>query len=119
MGMFDSILGQVSQHADIGNLAARVGISPEMAEKAIVALGAAHQQPGDTVQQAADQTGLDTGVMGQIVQQIGGEGSLGEFARMIAASPQAAGILASLDQNHDGSVIDDLGNMAKGFFSKS
>ena len=119
MGLFDGILSSVSEHADIGNLAARVGISPEMAEKAIAALGAAHQQPGDTVQQAAEKTGLDTGVVAQIVQQIGGEGSLGEFARMIASNPQAAGILNSLDKDGDGSVIDDLGGIAKGLFGKS
>ena len=41
MGIFDSILGQVSQHADVGNMAAKLGIPAEVAEKAIAALGQA------------------------------------------------------------------------------
>ena len=38
MGIFDSILGSVGG-TDIGNLAAKVGIDPAMAEKAVAALG--------------------------------------------------------------------------------
>ena len=29
MGIFDSIMGQVGQHADVGNLAAKLGLSEE------------------------------------------------------------------------------------------
>ncbi|MEO6093833.1 MAG: hypothetical protein ABIT04_11030 [Novosphingobium sp.] len=119
MGLFDGILSSVSEHADVGNLATRLGIPPELAEKAIAALGAAHQQPGDTVQEASTQTGIDPGILGQIVQQIGGEGSLGEFARMIASNPQAAALLGGLDKDGDGSAVDDLAGIAKGFFGKS
>ena len=31
MGIFDSIMGQVGQHADVGNLAAKLGLPPEVA----------------------------------------------------------------------------------------
>jgi len=48
MSLLDSILGQVSQHVDVANLASKVGIDPAMAEKAIAALGVSHQEPGDT-----------------------------------------------------------------------
>ena len=119
MSLFDGILGKVSSHADVANLAHKVGIEPALAEKAIAALGVAHQQPGDTVATAAAKTGLDSGTLSQIVDQIGGEGSLGEFARMLQENPQAAGFLASLDRDGDGSVIDDVVDMAKGLFKKS
>jgi len=118
MGIFDSILGQVSDHPDVANMAAKLGIDPAMAEKAIAALSQAHQQPGDTLETASTRTGLDTGILGQIVQQIGGEGSLGEFARMLESNPQAANVLKMLDRDGDGSAIDDIADMAKGFFSK-
>ena len=39
MGIFDSILGQLGEHADVGNMAAKLGIDPATAEKAIAALG--------------------------------------------------------------------------------
>ncbi|HKX78154.1 MAG TPA: hypothetical protein VJM34_06530 [Novosphingobium sp.] len=119
MGLLDGILSQVSEHADVANLAAKVGIDPALAEKAIAALGASHQEPGDTIAGAAAKTGLDAGTLGQIVQQIGGEGSLGEFARMLQDHPQAAGILGMLDRDGDGNPINDIAGIAKGLFGKS
>lgn len=120
MGLLDGILKQVAGAPDdVENLAAKVGIPPAMAEKAIAALGQAHQQQGDTVELAAAKTGLDVGTLGSIVQHIGGEGSLGEFARMISEHPQAAGILSMLDRDGDGNPLDDVADMAKGLFGKS
>lgn len=118
MGLLDGLLGQVSEHADVGNLAAKLGIDPAMAEKAIAALGAAHAQPGDTVAGASAATGLDSGILNQIVEQIGGEGSLGRFAEMLKDHPEAAGLLGKLDSDGDGNPINDILGMAKGLFGK-
>jgi hypothetical protein len=119
MGIFDAVLGSVSGHADIANLATKLGIPPNVAEKAIAALAVEHQQPGDTIAGAAAKTGLDSGTLGLIVQQIGGEGSLGEFARTLQEHPEAANFLSKLDRDGDGSVIDDVVGIAKGLFGKS
>lgn len=117
--IFDSILGGIGGAPDdVVNLARKVGIDPAIAEKAIAALGQAHQMQGDTVEGAAAKTGLPTGTLQQIVEQIGGEGSLTNFASILKDNPQAAGIFASLDRDGDGSVIDDLTDMAKGLFGK-
>ena len=105
MALFDDILGKVSGHPELENLAAKVGIDPRMAERAVAALGEAHQQPGDTVQQAAGKTGLDAGTISQIVDHIGGEGSLGKFAAMI-------------DQDGDGNPLDELAGFASKLFGK-
>ena len=119
MGLLDGILKQVAGAPDdVTNLARKVGIDPAMAEKAIAALGAAHQEPGDTVDSAAAKTGLDTGTLNTIVEQIGGEGSLAEFSRMLKDNPQASGILNMLDRDGDGNPINDIAGMAKGFFGK-
>ncbi|GGN47949.1 MAG: hypothetical protein CMH85_03575 [Novosphingobium sp.] len=117
MGLFDGILGQVSEHADVGNLASQLGIDPAMAEKAIAALGIAHQQEGDTAQLAAKKTGIDLALIQQIIAAIGGEGSLSQFANQIASDPSQ--ITKLLDRDGDGSAVDDLTDMAKGFFGKS
>lgn len=117
MGLFDSILGQVSNHADVANLATKIGLDQAMVEKAIAALGVAHQQDGDTIQGAAQKTGLDTGVLSQIVEQIGGEGSLTQFAALIGKDPSA--FAAFLDKDGDGNPLNDITAMAKGFFGKS
>jgi ATP phosphoribosyltransferase regulatory subunit HisZ len=105
MALFDQILGKVSDHPEIANLAAKVGIDPKLAEQAVAALGEAHQQPGDTVQQAAAKTGLDAGTVSQIVEHIGGEGSLGKFAAMI-------------DQDGDGNPLDEIAGLASKLFGR-
>lgn len=116
MSLLDSILSQVSSNVDVENLANKVGLDPAMAEKAITALGMAHAAPGDTVETAAEQTGLEPSILSQIVEHIGGEGSLGEFARMLGDHPQAASLLGKLDQDGDGNPINDITGMAKGLF---
>ena len=119
MGLFDSILGSVGG-TDLENLAAKVGIDPAMAEKAVAALGAAHAQEGDTVSAAAAHTGLDASVISQIVNHIGGEGSLGEYAQIVQNNPQIlAGITSMLDRDGDGSPVNDMLGMAKGLFGSS
>lgn len=118
MSIFDSILQNIGGAPDdIANLAAKVGIPPAMAEKAIAALGQSHQMEGDTVELAAAKTGLDSGVLGQIVSHIGGEGSLTEFANMIKNDP--SGIAKMFDKDGDGNPLNDVMGMAKGLFGKS
>lgn len=107
MSILDGILKNIGGAPDdVANLAEKVGIDPAMAEKAIAALGQSHQMEGDTVELASAKTGLDTGVLSQIVEQIGGEGSLTNFASM-------------LDLDGDGNPIDDVMDMAKGLFGKN
>jgi len=116
MSLFDSILSQVTSNVDVENLAAKVGLDPATAQKAIAALAAAHPQPGDTVAAAAASTGLDPSILSQVVSHIGGEGSLGEFARMIGEHPQAASLLGALDRDGDGNPLNDIAGLAKGLF---
>jgi hypothetical protein len=119
MGIFDAILGSVGG-TDIDNLAAKVGIDPATAEKAVAALGAAHVQEGDTVRAAAAHTGLDAAVLSQIVEHIGGESSLGRYAQIVQDNPQVlSGIASALDRDGDGNPIDDVVGMAKGLFGGS
>jgi len=107
MSIFDTILKNIGGAPDdVTNLASKVGIDPAMAEKAIAALGQAHQMEGDTVEAAAAKTGLPTGTLNQIVEAIGGEGSLMEFANM-------------LDRDGDGNPLNDIAGIAKGLFGKS
>lgn len=103
MGLLDGLLSQVTENVDVANLAAKVGISPEQAEQAIAALGAAHPEPGDTVETAAAQTGLSSDVLQQIVGHIGGEGSLASFASLLK------------EQGGDG-ILGSLGGLASGLF---
>ena len=105
MGLFDQILGQVGGNPTVTNMAEKFGIDPELAAKAVAALGEAHQDPGDTIEVAANKTGMDANTLEQIRDAIGGEGSLGKFAAM-------------LDRDGDGNPLDDIADLASGFFGK-
>lgn len=107
MGLFDDLLSQVAGSADAKNLAAKVGLTPEQVERAAIALGQAHPQPGDTVAAAADRTGLPQDALGEIVHQLGGEGALGRFSHLIEAKGGAGigdmlgGLAGNLFGNRD------------------
>lgn len=122
MSVFNDLLkGLTGSPDDVVNLAERVGISPQMAETAIAALGRSHQMQGDTVELAAAQTGLDPSVLASILSHIGGEGSLTEFANILNHNPQARGLLDRLDRNGDGNPLNDIGGLmdaAKGMLGR-
>ena len=96
MSLLDGILGQVSGTGTVENLAAKVGLSPEQVEQAVAALGQAHSAPGVTVTTAAEQTGLPTDKLQEIVGHIGGEGALGRFASLLQQDGAAGEILGGL-----------------------
>ncbi len=107
MSILDGILKNIGGAPDdVVNLAKQVGLDPAMVEQAIAALGKTHQMDGDTVELAAEKTGMSPDILNQIVGAIGGEGSLTNFASI-------------LDQDKDGNPINDLMGMAKGLFGKN
>ena len=118
MSLLDSILGQVGGNIDIAGIAAQVGIDPALAQQAVAALANAHPQPGNTVDAAAAQTGLDAGTLGQIVSSLGGEGALGQISQAMQDHPQAASLMNLLDRDGDGSPLNDVLGMAAGLFGK-
>ena len=79
MGLIDTILSQLGSNVDVANLATKVGLPQDQVEQAIAALSQAHTEPGDTVEGAAQTTGLPTDTLQQIVGHIGegGEGGAG------------------------------------------
>lgn len=122
MGMLDGILGQLGGGVDIGDIAAKFGIPAELAEKAVAALGQSHAEPGDTIAGAAAKTGLDTGVLGQIAGQLGGEGGLGQLSDLMKGAGglgALGGLAGMLDKDGDGNPLNDLGGLAGGLFGKS
>ncbi|MGC1271004.1 MAG: hypothetical protein WA842_10455 [Croceibacterium sp.] len=119
MSIFDGILKSIAGSPDdVTNLASKIGIDPALAEKAIAALGHSHQMQGDTVEAAAASTGLPAGTLNQIVEAIGGEGSLTQFASLLNENPMAKGLLSKLDSDGDGNPINDVMGMAGKLFGK-
>lgn len=107
MSLLDGILKNIGGAPDdVANLAEKVGMDPGMVEKAIGVLGQTHQMEGDTVELASAKTGIDAGSLSKIVEHIGGEGSLTNFASM-------------LDLDGDGNPLDDIAGMAGKLFGKN
>lgn len=116
MSLLDSLLSQAGQNIDVAGIAEKFGIDPALAAQAVAALGAAHSQPGDTVETAAGQTGLDTGTLSQIAQELGGSEGLGQLNQAIQDHPQAESLLSAFSGGSSGGGL--LG-IAEGFFGKS
>lgn len=106
MSIFDQILGMAHDHPTVRNMADKIGIDPATAERAIAALTEGHQASGDTLDVAAATSGLDKGVLTQVMEQVGGEGSLSSFMQI-------------LDKDHDGNPLNDISGIASGLFGKS
>ena len=91
---------------DLGGLmqmAEQLGFSPGQATDVLTRMNEAAvngaAQPA-AVEHAAAQTGMDAGLIGQLINQM-------------MANPQMMGMATQmLDQNRDGSIMDDLAGMA-------
>ncbi len=101
MSILDSIMGAVGGSAGqaveqqvAGMIAQKMGLDPAMVQTAVTALMQNHTQPNDTVQAAAEQTGVAPDVMSQIMAHIGGEGALGSLIGHATGGTAAEGGVA-------------------------
>ncbi|RIV87602.1 hypothetical protein [Aurantiacibacter zhengii] len=105
MSMFDQILGAAHNHPTVKNMADKLGIDQATAERAIAALTEGHHADADTLEVAREKSGIETGILSQVMEHVGGEGSLASFMQI-------------LDQDHDGNPLNDLTDMAGKLFGK-
>src|SRR4051794_41324829 len=83
MGILDGLLGQLGGNADVANLAAKVGLSPEHVEAAIAALAKFHPMDVDTAEGASAETGVPVDKLQEIIGHIGGGGALGRYPSLL------------------------------------
>jgi len=95
MGILDGILGQLGENADVANLAAKVGLSPEHVEAAVAALAKFHPMEVDTAEGASAETGIPTDKLQEIIGHVGGEGAIGRYASMLTEGGGLGSIASS------------------------
>ena len=76
---FAALAQQALANVDVTAIAARVGLPPDMVKMVVGALLKNHAEPGDTVGQAAGETGVASDQVGAILQQLGGADALGKL----------------------------------------
>ncbi|WP_438731200.1 hypothetical protein ACR9YC_05995 [Parasphingorhabdus sp. DH2-15] len=120
MSMLDGVLKNLPVGADsIGEIAEKLGMDPSMVEKGVAALGQSHGEDGDTMAAASEKTGLDSGALSGIMDQLGGEGGLGQISEMLGSDEGIMGKISGfLDQDGDGNPLNDVMGMAGKFFGK-
>ena len=95
MSMLDALAGPIGGQI-AGAVASRMGIPPALAQTAIAALTRAHPQPGDTVQEASQQTGIAPDMLSQIMGHLGGEAGLGQLSNVAQGQTSADGLPGGL-----------------------
>jgi hypothetical protein len=104
MGLLDNALGGIGADLDIvaiakqfgvdvNEIAAQVGLTPEQVGSILQALGMRYNEPGDTAEQAAEDTGLPLEQIRQVITQIGGEDALAKLSALLGG---AGGLLSKL-----------------------
>lgn len=103
MSIFDSLLGSVD------DIAEKLGVPADQAQSLVSGLKDKLGEEGGDKMQAMQDLADEHGVsLDSVKDMLGGEGEGGFMDK----------VTGFLDKDGDGSVIDDLGDMAKGFFSK-
>ena len=125
----NDIIAGVSQNPALAETIGKLGIDPAIAQTALSGVLSQLSEGHDVTQIAsgvAESAGLEAsqvmamlpGVVAALQGQVGGAG--GDLVSGLLGKLQGGqfgDVLASLDANHDGSVVDDAVNLVKGFLS--
>lgn len=118
------VIAQLGGVDGLKELGAKFGLSPEDAVNGAQGLleNASAGDPQQVAQAAAAKTGLDANalvaMLPGLLAMLGGAGGVAEQAsKMLMGSP-LGGLLAGIDKDKDGNIIEDLADLAGGLFGK-
>ena len=127
----NDIIAGVSQNPALAETIGKLGIDPAMAQTALSGVLGQLSQGGDITQIAsgvAESAGLEVsqlmallpGLVSALQGHAGGAGG-DLITSLLGQLPggQFGDVLAMLDTNKDGSVVDDALNLVKGLFSRN
>jgi len=115
-GFLDGIIG------NLDDIAARVGIPPEQIQSVTESLGARIQGGAgqtEALAATASEHGLSLEKLQGVLAGLGGTGALERIGIDPAKGDILGQVTGFLDKDGDGNAIDDLTDMAKGFFGRN
>ena len=112
MSLFDMLTGVLGNNVDVASIAQQAGIDPAVASQAVAALGAAHNQDGDTVATASAQTGIDSDTLNSVMGALGGHEGLGQIAQTLESNPQVLSSLTGMLGGQGGGASGLMGMAA-------
>lgn len=91
---FAALARLAAQHVDLTAIAGRAGLPPDMVELVVGSLLKNHPVSGDTVEQAAAETGVAPDQVSAVLEHMGGADMLGKLGGLAGNLPGGLGGLA-------------------------
>jgi len=126
MALLDNIMGMLPDSLDLDEIAGKVGLSSDELKNGGEALFTKLKDGGtDTttaIKEAAEETGIDAeklqGLMPALAEKAGLDGEDGLLSKLSGDDGILGKVGGFLDKDGDGNPLNDIADMAKGFFSK-
>lgn len=126
MGLLDSALGMLPDNVNLDSLAEKIGMSAEELKSGGEALFSKLQDgsvdKATAIKEAAAEAGVDAeklkGLMPAMAEKAGLDGEGGLMEKLGGDDGILGKVSGFLDRDGDGNPLNDITNMAKGFFKK-
>ncbi|MEH6789472.1 hypothetical protein [Parasphingorhabdus sp.] len=126
MSMLDKIMAMLPDNFTLDDIAEKAGMTTEEARRGGEALFARLREGGTdrmtAIREAAAEAGIDPeklkGLLPAMAEKAGLDGEGGLMDRLGGENGLLGKVTGYLDRDGDGNPINDLANMAKGFFRK-
>lgn len=126
MGMLDNIMDMLPEGVDIDSMAEKVGLSADELKSGGEALFSKLQDgsvdKATAVKEAAAEAGVDAeklqGLLPAMAEKAGLDGENGLMDKLTGDEGLLGKVGGFLDRDGDGNPLNDIADMAKGFFKK-
>ncbi len=126
MGMLDGILDMLPDNVNLDSVAEKIGMSSEElktgGEALFTKLKDGKTDAVSAISETAAETGIDAeklkGLLPEMASQFGADNEEGFLSKLGGDDGLLGKVSGFLDRDGDGNPINDITNMAKGFFKK-
>ena len=126
MGILDSVIDMLPENFNLDDIAEKVGMSPDEIKSGSEALFAKLKDgsvdKATAIKEAAAEAGVDAeklkGLMPALAEKAGLDGEGGLMDKLTGDDGILGKVSGFLDRDGDGNPLNDITNMAKGFFKK-